>query len=82
MKSHTRYLEMNVPARLAFVVDMVGRDDLHNAVALNSFMFNAARVVGPAVGAMLLWLAGPSLCFLLNALSFLAVLSMRRTDGV
>ena len=66
---------LDIPARLAFVVDMVGRDDLHNAVALNSLMFNAARVVGPAVGALLLWVAGPSLCFLLNALSFLAVLA-------
>jgi len=66
---------LDLPARLAFVVDMVGRDDLHNAVALNSLMFNAARVVGPAVGALLLWLAGPALCFLLNALSFLAVLA-------
>ena len=66
---------LDIPARLAFVVDMVGRDDLHNAVALNSLMFNAARVVGPAVGALLLWLAGPALCFFLNALSFLAVLA-------
>ncbi len=66
---------LDVPARLAFVVDMVGRDDLHNAVALNSLMFNGARVVGPALGALLLFLAGPALCFLLNALSFLAVLA-------
>ena len=66
---------LDVPARLAFVVDMVGRDDLHNAVALNSLMFNAARVVGPAVGAMLLFVAGPALCFFLNALSFVAVLA-------
>jgi MFS family permease len=66
---------LDIPARLAFVVDMVGRDDLHNAVALNSLMFNAARVVGPALGALLLFLAGPTLCFLLNALSFLAVLA-------
>ena len=66
---------LDIPARLAFVVDMVGRDDLHNAVALNSLMFNAARVVGPAVGALLLLAAGPDLCFLLNALSFLAVLA-------
>ena len=66
---------LDVPARLAFVVDMVGRDDLHNAVALNSLMFNAARVVGPALGALLLFLVGPALCFFLNALSFLAVLA-------
>jgi MFS family permease len=66
---------LDIPARLAFVVDMVGRDDLHNAVALNSLMFNAARVVGPALGALLLFLAGPGLCFFLNALSFLAVLA-------
>jgi MFS family permease len=66
---------IDLPARLAFVMDMVGRDDLHNAVALNSFMFNAARVVGPAVGAGLLHVAGPALCFALNALSFVAVLA-------
>src|SRR5437867_3556032 len=63
------------PARLAFVMDMVGRDDLLNAVALNSLVFNVARAVGPAVCAQLLPLLGPGPCFLLNGLTFLAVLA-------
>ncbi|MBY0527630.1 MAG: MFS transporter [Gemmataceae bacterium] len=67
-------LAIDLPARLAFVVDMVGRDDLMNAVALNSVLFNVARVLGPmaAIG-MLFWL-GPAACFLTNALSYAAVL--------
>jgi predicted MFS family arabinose efflux permease len=56
-------------------MDMVGRDDLVNAVALNSLLFNAARVVGPAVGGLLLMHLGAGHCFLLNALSFVAVLA-------
>ncbi len=65
---------VDTPTRLAFVIDMVGRDDLANAIALNSLLFNVARAVGPAVSAGLLpWLgAGP--CFLLNGLTFVAVL--------
>ena len=66
---------LELPARLAFVIDMVGRDDLMNAVALNSLQFNVARAVGPAAGALLLRHAGPGPCFLLNGLSFLAVLA-------
>jgi MFS family permease len=66
---------VDTPARLAFVIDMVGRDDLANAVALNSLLFNVARAVGPALSALLLpWLgAGP--CFLINGLTFVAVLA-------
>ena len=65
---------IDTPARLAFVVDMVGRDDLVNAVALNSLVFNVARVVGPALGMAALPLVGIAGCFFLNGLTFVAVL--------
>jgi predicted MFS family arabinose efflux permease len=65
---------LDLPARLAFVIDMVGRDDLPNAIALNSMLFNTARAVGPALSAVLLPWLGASLCFLVNGLSFVAVL--------
>src|SRR5262245_51657036 len=65
---------IDLPARLAFVMDMVGREDVINAVALNSVLFNCARVVGPAVGVSLLHWLGPAVCFLANALSYVAVL--------
>jgi MFS family permease len=66
---------IDLPARLSFVMDMVGREDLVNAVALNSLLFNAARVVGPAVGGLMLTWLGAGHCFLLNGLSFVAVLA-------
>ena len=66
---------IDLPARMAFVVEMVGKDDLLNAVALNSLLFNGARVLGPALGAGLLHVLGPGLCFLANGLSFIAVLA-------
>jgi MFS family permease len=66
---------VDLPARLAFVIEMVGRDDLVNAVGLNSMLFNSARVIGPAISAVLLPVLGPALCFLLNGLSFVAVLA-------
>jgi MFS family permease len=65
---------IDTPARLAFVIDMVGRDDLANAIALNSLLFNVARAIGPAISAILFPLLGPGPCFLLNGLTFLAVL--------
>lgn len=65
----------DAPARQAFTVELVGKDDLMNAVALNSTIFNGARVAGPAIGAVALALQGPALAFLLNGLSFLAVIS-------
>ncbi len=65
---------LDLPARLSFVMDMVGRDDLVNAVALNSLLFNGARVVGPAIGGLLLTHLGAAHCFLINGLSFVAVL--------
>jgi MFS family permease len=65
---------VDTPSRLAFVIDMVGREDLANAVALNSLIFNIARMVGPAITAPLLHAGGFSACFLVNGLTFVAVL--------
>ncbi len=64
----------DVPARQAFVVELVDREDLTNAIALNATMFNAAVVVGPAVGAAVYAAVGPAWCFALNGVSFLAVI--------
>lgn len=62
------------PARQAFVVEMVGREDLPNAIAINSMMFNGARVIGPALGGILLATVGTAWCFFINGISFLAVI--------
>jgi MFS family permease len=64
----------DIPARQAFLVEMVGKDDLMSAIALNSSMFNAARIVGPAVAGVVIGAAGVGPCFLANGLSYLAVL--------
>lgn len=63
------------PARQAFVVEMVGKEDLPNAIAVNSLIFNGARVVGPALGGLLLALFGAAWCFLLNGFSYIAVIA-------
>jgi MFS family permease len=65
----------DIPARQAFIVDMVGREDLMNAIALNSSMVNGARVVGPAVAGLLVAAVGEGWCFLLNGISYLAVIA-------
>ncbi len=65
----------DIPARQSFLVDMVGREDLMNAIALNSSMFNGARVVGPAVAGLLVAAVGEGWCFLLNGLSYTAVIT-------
>ena len=65
----------DIPARQAFVVDMVGRDDLINAIALNSSMFNGARIVGPAIAGVLVATIGEGWCFLINAVSYIAVIT-------
>jgi len=72
----------DVPIRQAFLVQMVGREDLPNAIALNSSIFNGARVFGPAIaGTVIAWLDGHHVknsegwCFLLNGVSFLAVIA-------
>ncbi len=64
----------DMPARQSFVFEMVGDDDLINAVALNSSVFNTARVVGPAVAGLLIATTGEGVCFLLNGLSFIPVI--------
>src|SRR5204862_8165997 len=62
------------PTRQAFSVEMVGREDIGNVVALNSAMFNGARIVGPAVAGLSIGAFGVSTAFLINGLSFLAVI--------
>ena len=64
----------DVPARQSFVVELVGRDDLINGIALNSSMFNLARMLGPAVAGMLIGLVGMAGCFFLNGFSYIAVI--------
>ena len=66
---------LDIPTRQSFVVDMVARADLPNAIALNSSAVNAARVVGPAVAGVLVAAVGEGWCFLLNGLSFAAVIA-------
>jgi MFS family permease len=67
---------VDMPARQALLAEMVGRtEDLANAIALNSSAFNTARLVGPALAALLLAWTSPGVCFLANALSYLAVLA-------
>jgi MFS family permease len=75
---------LDIPARQAYVTDLVGRAHLANAVALNSVVFNGARIVGPAVAGLLIARFGVAPAFLLNGISFLAVLAALlaiRTDG-
>jgi MFS family permease len=66
---------IEIPARQAMMIDLVGRDDLPDAIALNSSGFNLARVVGPALAAAVIARLGIAWCFFLNATSFLAVLA-------
>jgi MFS family permease len=65
----------DAPARQAFVLELVGRRDLGNAIALNSLMFNAALIVGPAAGGLVYAAVGPGWCFTANAVSFVGVLA-------
>src|ERR1700732_4969869 len=64
----------DVPIRQAFLVQMVGKEDLPNAIALNSSIFNGARVVGPAIAGFAIAWIGEGWCFFLNGISFLAVI--------
>src|SRR6185503_3502038 len=75
---------LDIPTRQAYVTDLVGRSDLPNAVALNSVIMNGARIVGPAVAGLLIAAFGVALAFLLNGVSFVAVLVALvaiRTEG-
>src|SRR5208283_3869361 len=64
----------DIPARQAFLMDMVGREDLMNAIALNASMFNGARIIGPAVAGVLVASIGEGWCFFANAVSYIAVI--------
>ena len=64
----------DIPMRQSFIVEMVGKDDLMNAIALNSSLFNAARVVGPAIAGLLIGAVGIAWCYFLNGLSYIAVI--------
>ena len=65
----------DLPARQSFIVDMVGKEDLMNAIALNSSMFNAARIIGPAVAGILVAKIGEGWCFFANGISYIAVIA-------
>ena len=64
----------DIPARQSFFVEIVGKEDLASAIALNASAFNATRVLGPAIAGMLIGVVGVAACFLLNGLSYVAVL--------
>src|ERR1700741_5295707 len=64
----------DIPGRQSFLVDMVGRDDLMNAIALNSSMFNGARVIGPAIAGIVVAKIGEGWCFFANGVSYIAVI--------
>jgi len=65
---------IEIPARQSFIVELVGPEDLTNAIALNSSAYNATRILGPAVAGVLIARVGMALCFALNALSYFAVI--------
>jgi MFS family permease len=65
----------DIPTRQSFVVEMVGKEDLLNAIALNSSMFNGARIVGPAIAGILVAAVGEAWCFFGNAVSYIAVIT-------
>ncbi len=64
----------DMPGRQAFVVEMVGREDLPNAIAMNSMIFNGARMIGPAIAGLSIGVIGVTGCFMLNGVSYLAVI--------
>ncbi len=65
----------DMPARQAFTVEMTSREDLLNAISLNSSIVNGARVVGPSVAGLLIGVVGVAMCFFLNGLTFVAVIA-------
>src|SRR2546425_1773603 len=65
----------DIPARQAFIVEMTSREDLINAIALNSSAFNGARIAGPAVAGILVAAVGEGWCFFVNAVSYIAVIA-------
>lgn len=72
---------IDMPARQAFMVDLVGREDLMNAIAFNSSIFNMARIIGPAIAGILIKKTGIAMCFYINAISYLpVVIQLLRID--
>jgi len=67
-------LAFDMPARQSFVIEMVGKDDLMNAIGLNSSIFNAARILGPAIAGFIMVQFSIGYCFIINAVSFIAVI--------
>ncbi len=65
---------LDMPTRQAFTIELAGKNDLMNAIALNSATFNLARIIGPAIGALIMASFGAGWCFLLNGFSFMAVI--------
>jgi MFS family permease len=65
---------LDMPTRQSFVIELVGKEDLMNAIALNSSVFNLARVIGPALAGIIMVTMGIASCFLINSLSFAAVI--------
>lgn len=65
---------LDMPARQSFVIELVGKEDLMNAIALNSTVFNISRIIGPAIAGILMEYSGVAFCFFANAISFGAVL--------
>jgi MFS family permease len=65
---------IDMPARQAYMIELVGREDLTNAIGINSTIFNLARIVGPGVGGILIASFGIAACFLINGLTYLAVI--------
>jgi MFS family permease len=75
---------IDMPTRQSFVADMVGQEDLGNAVALNSALFNTTRIIGPAIAGVLLATVGAGICFALNVVTYLptiAALALMATNG-
>lgn len=80
---HGLAMSFDLPARHSFIVEMVGKTDLVNAISLNSVMFNISRMLGPVIAGMLIAEFGMPIVFMVNAISFLAVIfSLLRIDCV
>lgn len=65
---------VDVPARQSFIIELAGRKDLTNAIALNSAIFNGGRIIGPAIAGIIMGAWGPMWCFLINGISFIGVI--------
>ncbi len=65
---------LDMPTRQSFTIEVAGKDDLMNAIALNSAIFNLARILGPSIGAIFMAYFGPGWCFFFNGVSFIAVI--------